>query len=58
MHRNPVVLGAVQTEKENTIPAPRAGNVNRSQKEQMSLERRIGRGHTRKQTVSSPADRQ
>jgi len=52
------VLGAVQTEKENVIPAPRAGHLNRSQKEQRSLERRIGGGHRRKQTVSSPADRQ
>lgn len=57
-HHNPIVLGAVQTEKENNIPAPRASNLNRSQKEQMPLERRTGRGRVRKQTVSSPADRQ
>lgn len=49
--------GAVQTEKENIILALGASNVNRSQKEQVPLEGRIGRGHIRKQTVSSAADR-
>lgn len=27
MHHNPTELGAVHTEKENTVPAPRAGNL-------------------------------
>lgn len=53
MHHNPVVLGAVQTEKENIIPAARAGNPNRSQRVQMSGEEGKERPHEEADSIIS-----